>query len=223
MSDEKTSPEQPPKPEAQPSAPDIPTGAEAGAQQAQPAEQEIPASQLRDIIVALQQEVENWRDQSLRARAEIDNVRKRLEREKEDMAKYAISKFARDVVTVGDNFQRALSAVPNESLADPAVKSVLDGVTMIEREFLSVLGRHGVQRIDPLGEPFNPHRHQAVMENEDPSVPTGTVIQVFQSGYLVDDRVLRPAMVVVSKGGPAPGKNGGEPPKTSEAPQANGK
>lgn len=164
---------------------------------------EISPAQLTEIIKALQTEVDTWRDHALRARAETENVRKRLEREKEDLAKYAIAKFARDVVGIGDNFQRALSAIPSAATEDATVKGIADGVSMIEREFIGVLGRHGVQKIDPLGEAFNPHRHQAVMENEDRNVAPGTVVQVFQCGYLLEDRVLRPAMVVVARGGSA--------------------
>lgn len=144
-------------------------------------------------------------DRLVRAHAEIQNLHKRLEREREETAKYAITKFARDTVAVADNFERAIISVPQEALEDnPVLKSLLDGVTMTEREFLNVLERHGVKRIDPKGEPFDPHNQQAMMEQEDPSVPAGTVLQVYQPGYMIGDRALRPAMVVVSKGGPKP-------------------
>lgn len=142
-------------------------------------------------------------DRLARAHAEIQNLHKRLERERDETAKYAITKFARDTVAVADNFERAIISVPQEALEDnPVLKSLLDGVTMTEREFLNVLERHGVKRIDPKGEPFDPHTQQAMMEQEDPSVPAGTVLQVYQPGYMIGDRALRPAMVVVSKGGP---------------------
>jgi molecular chaperone GrpE len=165
--------------------------------------------QLKQIIAALQEENDKLRagqeaekDQALRLRAEIDNMRKRTEREKLDTAKYAISKFAGDIVNVADNFERALKSVPQDALADnPTLKALQDGVAMTEREFLKVLEKHGVRRIDPTGEPFNPHQHQAVMEQENAEVANGTVLQVFQSGYIIEDRVLRPAMVVVSRGG----------------------
>ena len=150
----------------------------------------------------LRTEVAELKDRLLRAHAEMDNIRKRTEREKADAHKYAVSKFARDIVTVGDNFQRAISAVPAAAVEQtPALKSFLEGVTMTEREFLNVLERHGVKRIDPKGEAFNPHLHQAVMEQDNKDVPAGTVVQVFQPGYTIEDRVLRPAMVVVAKGG----------------------
>lgn len=153
----------------------------------------------------LKAEVADLKDRLLRTHAEMDNVRKRLEREKADQAKFAITKFARDIVGVGDNVQRAIEAVPQRSLEqDPALKSFFDGVTMIERELLTVLGRHGIKRLDPKGEPFDPHHHQAVVEVPSDDVPAGSVTQVFQSGYMIEDRVLRPAMVAVSKGGAKP-------------------
>lgn len=178
-------------------------------------ETNISHEQLREVINALQGELEKKtveadqkQDAYLRAVAETENVRRRLEKEKEETGRYAISKFAKDILGVGDNFQRVTDAVPQEAVAsDPALKALLEGVTLAERDFRSVLERHGVKAIDPLGQPFNPHQHQAVMEKEDPSVPTGTVLQVFQSGYLIDERCLRPAMVVVSRGGPKAGKS----------------
>ena len=171
--------------------------------QAAPGAEPAPERTVHDVIAALQAEVADFKDKWLRAHAEIENVRKRAEREKEETAKYAVTKLARDVVNVGDNFKRAIEAVPaGAAELDPALKSFLDGVTMTERELLNVLERHGIRRIFPLNEPFNPHLHQAVMEIQRADVPTGTAVQVFQVGYTIEDRVLRPAMVAVSKGGP---------------------
>ncbi len=171
---------------------------------------------VHDVIAALQAEVADFKDKWIRAHAEIDNVRKRLEREKEETAKYAITKLARDIVNVGDNFQRAISAVPPHAAEqDAALKSFLEGVVMTERELLNVLERYGIKRIHPANEPFNPHMHQAVMEMERADVTAGTVVQVFQAGYMIEDRVLRPAMVAVAKGGPkaaAPQPAPGAPP-----------
>lgn len=159
-------------------------------------------------VATLEARVAELTDRLLRAHAEMDNLRKRTERDKEDTAKYAITKFAREVLGVGDNLQRAIAAVPAGAVdADPALKTLVDGVSMTEREFLNVLDRHGVKRIDPEGEPFNPHQHQAMTEIENPEVPAGTVVQVYQPGYVIGDRVLRPAMVVVAKGGAKPEKN----------------
>jgi molecular chaperone GrpE len=158
-----------------------------------------------DIIAALRAEVADLKDKLLRAHAEVENIRKRGEREREDTAKYAVTRFARDIVTVGDNFQRAIDAVPaGAAEQDPALKSFLEGVTMTERELLNVLDRHGIKRLQPLNEPFNPHLHQAVMEIARTDVPSGTIVQIFQAGFMIEDRVLRPAMVAVAKGGPKP-------------------
>ncbi len=143
------------------------------------------------------------KDKLLRTHAEMENIRKRTEREKAEAHKYAVTKFARDIVTVGDNFQRAIESVPAAAAEQSTtLKSFLEGVVMTERELINALERHGIKRIDPKGQPFNPHHHQAVSEVQDAEVPTGTVTQVFQCGYLIEDRVLRPAMVVVAKGGP---------------------
>lgn len=158
-----------------------------------------------DLIAQLRAETADLKDKLLRAHAEVENIRKRAEREKEETAKYAVTRFARDVVNVGDNFQRAIDAVPaGAAEQDTALKSFLEGVTMTERELLNVLERHGIKRIQPVNEPFNPHQHQAVMEIQRTDLPAGTVVQVFQAGFTIEDRVLRPAMVAVSKGGPKP-------------------
>jgi molecular chaperone GrpE len=181
---------------------------------------DISVEQLKAVVAALQGDLEKSaaeisakQDAYLRAAAETENVRRRLEKEKEEVARYAITKFAKDILSVGDNFQRAIAAVPKDAVQnDPALKSLLDGVVLAERDYRGVLERHGIRMIDPVGQPFNPHHHQAMMEQENAEVPAGTVLQVYQVGYLIEDRCLRPAMVVVSKGGP---KNA----KTSEPAQ----
>ncbi|MFM7083566.1 MAG: nucleotide exchange factor GrpE [Hyphomicrobium sp.] len=158
--------------------------------------------QLKEIIAALQTEIEQQKNQTLRVIADMDNLRKRTEREKEDIKKYAITKFAADLINGIDNFERALGAVPKGAAeADPALASLMEGVGMTERELKSILERHGVKRIWPEGEMLNPHYHQAVMEQHNPDVTAGTILQVYQAGYLIEDRVLRAAMVVVAKGG----------------------
>ncbi len=160
------------------------------------AENETLKSQIEDLTARL-----------LRAHAENQNLHRRLEREREETAKYAITKFARDVVSVADNFDRAMSSIPADAAEEsPVIKGLLEGFTMTEREFLNVLERHKVRRLTPKGDIFDPHLHQAMMEQQDPSVPSGTVLQVFQAGYVIEDRVLRPAMVVVAKGGPKAAK-----------------
>jgi molecular chaperone GrpE len=158
-------------------------------------------------VATLEAQINELTDRLLRAHADMENLRKRTERDKEDTAKYAITKFAREVLSIGDNLQRAIAAVPAGAAdADPALKALVDGVSMTDREFLNILERNGVKRLVPVGQPFNPHQHQAMVEVENREVAPGTVVQVYQPGYVLEDRVLRPAMVVVAKGGAKPGK-----------------
>jgi molecular chaperone GrpE len=176
---------------------------------------------LQEVVAALQAEAAELKDKWLRAHAEVENIRKRTEREREEAAKYSIAKLARDIVAVGDNFQRAIDAVPaGAAEKDAALKSFLDGVTMTERELLNALDRHGIRRVQPLNEPFNPHLHQAVAQVPRTDVPAGTIVEVYQAGYMIEDRVLRPAMVGVAQGGPKPSAapEGGPP----APPPANG-
>ncbi|MEO1207672.1 MAG: nucleotide exchange factor GrpE [Pseudomonadota bacterium] len=170
-------------------------------------------------VAELEAQVSDLTDRLLRAHAEIQNLHRRLERDVADSQKYGITKFARDIVTMTDNFERALSSVSAEAAAESqALAGLLDGVRMIEKEFQTVLSKHHVKRLNPANELFDPHKHQAVMEKDDASVPAGTVIQVFQAGYEIDDRVLRPAMVVVAKGGAKPVKPvASEPPSDDQA------
>jgi len=201
-----------------------------GLGQAGAARNEAP-THVDDIIAGLRVEAADLKDRLLRAHAEVENIRKRSEREKEETAKYAITRLARDIVGVGDNFQRAIDAVPADAVEqDSALKSFLEGVTLTERELLNVLERYGIRKMTPSNEPFNPHMHQAVMEMQRTDVPAGTVVQVFQAGYMIEDRVLRPAMVAVAKGGPKPapaseGQSGQTPqqPANGEPPQGAGK
>lgn len=175
---------------------------------------------VHDVIAALQAEAADYKDRWMRAQAETENVRKRYEREKEETAKYAITKFARDIVNVGDNFQRAIDAVPaGAAEREPALKSFLEGVTLTERELINILERHGIKRLNPKDEPFNPHLHQAMMEIPRGDVAPGTIVQVFQAGYIIEDRVLRPAMVVLAKAEPKPAE--GRPAANDEAPPHN--
>lgn len=178
---------------------------------------------VHDVIAALQAEAADFKDKWIRAHAEIENVRKRLEKEKEETAKYAVTRLARDIVNVGDNFQRAIAAVPaGAAEQDAALKAFLEGVTMTERELLNVLERYGIRQIQPQNEPFNPHMHQAVMEMERADIAAGTVVQVFQAGYTIEDRVLRPAMVAVARGGPKAAPAGETAAAETAAPDSNG-
>ena len=159
----------------------------------------------------LEAEVVKLKDQLVRALAETENVRRRLEQQAEERGKYAVSGFARDILTVADNLRRAIEHVPAEGRDDPFTKNLLTGVEMTERELLAVLERHGIKPIEAQGQKFDPHVHQAMMEVEDPSKPAGTVVMVAQSGYTISGRLLRPAMVGVSKGGPRPAPGEGDP------------
>jgi molecular chaperone GrpE len=166
-----------------------------------------PAGTEPDPVEALKAEAAELRDRLLRTAAEMENLRKRAEREARDAGQYAITQFARDLLGVGDNMRRAIDAVGADarSAADQAMIGLLDGIEMTERELLKTLARHGVRQIEPQGERFDPNLHQAMFEVPDSSVPSGTVVQVVQPGYTIGERCLRPAMVGVSKGGPKPG------------------
>ena len=152
---------------------------------------------------ALKKEVNEGRERVLRTLAEMENLRRRLDREKSDVSKFAITRFARDMLTVADNLERAIGTVPAESAEkDATLKAFFDGVQLTQRELLHVLEQHGVKKVEADGERFDPNLHQAMMEMEDKDVPAGTVIKSFQPAFIIEDRILRPAMVVVSKGGP---------------------
>jgi molecular chaperone GrpE len=155
-------------------------------------------------------ELAEAKDRTLRTLAEMENLRKRTTREIADARAYGITAFARDVLDIADNLQRALDAVPAEAKAnaDPGLKALIEGVELTERSLLNTLEKNGVTKFDPTGERFDPNFQQAMYEVPDPSVPAGTVVQVVQAGYKIGDRILRPALVGVSKGGaksaPAP-------------------
>jgi len=164
----------------------------------------------------LAKEAAEARDKMLRTLAEMENLRKRTQREVADARTYGISGFARDVLDIADNLQRALDAVPadTKASADPGLKALIEGVELTERSLLNALEKNGVKKFDPSGGKFDPNFQQAMYEVPDPSVPAGTVVQVVQAGYMIGDRVLRPALVAVSKGGAkstAPAANGNEP------------
>lgn len=156
-------------------------------------------------IAALESEVAELKDRLLRAVADAENTRKRAERDRQDASKYAVTAFARDVLSVGDNMRRAIEALSEEDRAGAPepVRNLIAGIEMTEREFLSVLERHGVRQINPLGEKFDPNLHQAMYEVADTSKPAGTVVEVAAAGFVIGERLLRPAMVGVSTGGPA--------------------
>lgn len=147
------------------------------------------------------------KDRALRMAAEMENLRRRTQREIADAKSYAVANFARDMLSVSDNMRRALDAIPAEAKGsdDAGFKALIEGVEMTERDMLGALERHGVKRLAPEGERFDPNFHQAMFEIPNPDVPNNTVLQVVQTGYVIGERVLRPAMVGVSKGGPKAG------------------
>ncbi len=155
-------------------------------------------------IAALEKEAADLKDQLLRTLADMENLRRRTEREIADTRTYAVTNFARDIVGAADNLTRAIAAIDAEARATggEAMISLVEGVELTERELVKALEKHGVSRVDPVGEKFDPNFHQAMFEVPDPSVASGTVVQVMQIGFKIGDRVLRPALVGVGRGGP---------------------
>ncbi|WP_349370798.1 nucleotide exchange factor GrpE [Salinarimonas sp.] len=161
-------------------------------------------------LAEVEAERDALKDKLLRALADLENVRRRAEREVADARTYAKTNFARDMLTVADNVRRALESLGDarEGMEGPA-KTLVEGIELTERDLLHTLERHGVRKIDPQGEKFDPNLHQAMFEIPNPDVPNGTVVQVVQTGYVIGERCLRPAMVGVSKGGPKPANGEG--------------
>jgi len=172
-------------------------------------EQEMPEARIADPandsaadpVAVLKAEVESLRDQRLRALAEAENIRRRAEREKTEASQYAVTKFARDMVSIADNFSRALAACPPElrEAADPQVKAVLDGVEATDRQLMAALERYGVKPVSTENGKFDPNLHQAIAEVPGKGKPAGAIVDVVQAGYMIGDRLLRPAMVTVAR------------------------
>jgi molecular chaperone GrpE len=179
------------------------TDTTAGADDALPGEPTQEAA-AETAMAVLAKEAADLKDRLLRTLAEMENLRRRTEREVVDTRTYAITAFARDILAVADNMDRALKALDAgiRDKADAGVKALLDGVELTERELLKVMEKHGIARIEPQGQKFDPNLHQAMFELPDPSVPAGTVVQIVQPGYTLGGRVLRPALVAIAKGGP---------------------
>jgi len=169
-----------------------------------------------DPVAALTSEAADLKDRLLRTLAEMENLRRRTEREVADAHQYGVANFARDLLGVADNMERALNTLSADfrDQADPVIKSHVEGVELTERELHNVMEKHGVRKFDPQGQKFDPNLHQSMMEVPDPSVPAGTVVQVMAPGYMIADRVLRPALVAVARGGPKPAA---EPPANDNA------
>lgn len=164
---------------------------------------ENAGSEFEAMLAELKAENAESKDRLLRATAEMQNLRKRTQREVNDARTYAIADFARDMLTATDNLERALAVLSDEARADASsdMKSLIEGIEMTEREMQRLLQKNGVKPIMAEGEKFNPHKHQAMFEVPNDQVPEGTVVNVMQQGFEIGDRVLRPAMVGVSKGG----------------------
>ena len=186
-----------------------------------PEEMDQPSQAEQDavhgVIDALRAEADLQKDRALRALTEVENVRKRLERERDEARTYSVTRFARDLLTVSDNLTRALAAIPADvrERSDDSLKAVLDGIEATERELQATLARHGVKPIEAEGQRFDPHLHQAIAEVPANGAEPGTVVNVVQSGYVIGDRLLRPAMVTVAKGtssssAPPPNGAGGQ-------------
>jgi molecular chaperone GrpE len=169
-----------------------------------PIESEAEESSQETRAADLEAELAEYKDRLLRALAETENVRRRAQREREDASKYAIAGFAKDLLSAADNLRRALESLPESEAKDERTRSLLAGIAATERELLGVFERHGIKRLDPKGEVFDHNFHQAIFEAERPDQPGGSVVEVLQPGYVLHDRLLRPAMVGVAKGGPKP-------------------
>lgn len=164
------------------------------------AEATTPEDMMSGLIAKYEEERAQMKDQLLRAVAEAENTRRRAQRDQEETSKYAITGFARDLVSVIENLQRASESIPADARAgSEMLKTLGEGVDMTMRELLSIFERNGIQRVYPMGEKFDHNYHQAVVQIENPTVAAGTVVQVLQAGYKIHDRLLRPAMVAVSK------------------------
>ena len=169
-----------------------------------PIESEATEPSPEARVTELEAELAEQKDRLLRALAETENVRRRGQREREDAAKYAVAGFAKDLLSAADNLRRALDSLPEAEVKDDRTRSLLAGVAATERELLSIFERHGIKRIDPKGERFDHNFHQAIFEAQRPDQPSGIVVEVLQPGYVLHERLLRPAMVGVAKGGPRP-------------------
>jgi molecular chaperone GrpE len=164
-----------------------------------PTESEPEAPAVEVDIAALQTELTETKDRLLRALAETENVRRRAQRDREEASKYAVAGFAKELLSVADNLRRALDSLPEAEARDQRTLSLLAGVEATERELLRAFERHGIRRVDPRGERFDHNFHEAVFEAERPEHPAGTIVEVLQPGYVLHDRLLRPAMVGVAK------------------------
>ncbi|MBT3556529.1 MAG: nucleotide exchange factor GrpE [Rhodospirillales bacterium] len=183
-------------------------------------------SSPEDEVVRLEGELASMHDKLLRAVAETENVRRRAQRDKEDTARYAVSNFSRDLLSVADNLRRALDSVDEDARKEsPALENLMIGVEMTERELLAAFERTNIRRMETIGQRFDPNFHEAMFEYDDPDQPAKTVGQEIEAGYMLHDRALRPAKVGVTKGGPkeeapAAGSPGNTPESGTYEPKA---
>ncbi|MGY2050095.1 nucleotide exchange factor GrpE [Methylobacterium sp. JK268] len=193
----------------------LPEGVSDPAQDAAGAPETPSQGSQAEALAALEAEKLDLKDKLLRTLADMENLRRRTEREVADARTYAVTNFARDMLNVADNVRRALDSVPAEAreTAEGPLKALIDGIELTGRDLAKSLERHGVRPVEPQGQRFDPNLHQAMFEVPNPDVASGTVVQVVQTGYVIGDRVLRPALVGVAKGGP----KAGEAPKPAEA------
>ena len=147
----------------------------------------------------LKEEIKTLKEEKIRVLAEMENLRKRFEREKIDSIKYGSVNFARDILSPGDNLERALSAINEEEEHPQSIKNLIEGLLMVKKELSTALEKNGIEKIDTLNKKFDPNLHQAMMEIENNDLDEGVVVQEIQTGYMMHDRLLRPAMVGVSK------------------------
>ena len=155
-----------------------------------------------EAFTKLEAENADLKDRLLRALAEVENARRRADRDLNDTRQYAVAKFAGDMLRVADNMERAIASIPAEALKDEgAFKTLIEGIELTEKEMLRSLEKHGVKKLNPMGERFDPNFHEALFELPDPSVPNGTVTQVVEPGYVLGSRPLRPAKVGIARGG----------------------
>ncbi|MBI3433724.1 MAG: nucleotide exchange factor GrpE [Proteobacteria bacterium] len=189
------------RPGAEPPQPAVDAAPPPAASETAPAPEPAPTV---EALAAMTKEAADLKERLLRTLAEMENLRRRTEREVADTRVYGIAGFARDVLGVADNMRRALDAIGAQARADAdaASKSLIDGIELTERELLKAMEKHGVRRFDPAGEKFDPNRHQAMFEIPDAKTPAGHIVQVVQAGFMIAERVLRPALVGISKGAP---------------------
>jgi len=195
----------------QPAADDMPASGEAAAA----APEMVPAGQVTAALEA----AADFKDKHLRVLAEMENLRRRTEREVADARVYGVTGFARDVLAVADNMHRALGTIETELVehADPKMKALIEGVELTERELMKVLEKYGVTKFSPEGEKFDPNVHQAMYEVQSADLPPGHVAQVVQAGYMLGDRILRPALVAVTKGAPKSRTSANDNPQSDSA------